>query len=73
MKRGATALAIMLFAGSAQAWESQTTQAGLAEQAALSSRLPKRLVTLGFDGGLFEPRTIPPKDDATSSVAIRWE
>jgi len=62
MKRVATALAIMLLAGSAQAWESQTTQAGLAEQAALSSRLHKRLVTLGFNGGLFEALTIPPAD-----------
>jgi hypothetical protein len=46
----------------AHAWEAQTTQAGLAEQAALSSRLHKRLVVLGFDGGLFEPLTVPPAD-----------
>lgn len=62
MKRVATALALVLFASSAHAWESQTTQAGLAEQAAMSSRLHKRLVALGFNGGLFEPLTIPPAD-----------
>jgi hypothetical protein len=55
-------LALVLFAGSAQAWEAQTTHAGLAEQAALSSRLHKRLVSLGFEGGLFEQLTIPPAD-----------
>src|SRR5690349_6463168 len=62
MKRLAAALAIVLLAGQAHAWEAQTTQAGLAEQAALSSRLNKRLVSLGFSGGLFEPLTIPPAD-----------
>ena len=62
MKRVAIALAIMLFASHAHAWEAQTTQAGLAEQAALASRLHKRLVALGFDGGLFEPLTLPPAD-----------
>jgi hypothetical protein len=65
-KAGAcTALALVLFASHAHAWEAQTTQAGLAEQAALSSRLHKRLVLLGFSGGLFEPLTIPPKDAPT--------
>ena len=48
--------------GTAEAWEPETTQAGLAEQAALNSRLHKRLVTMGFAGGLFEPLTIPPAD-----------
>lgn len=62
MKRLAGVLAMLLFAGQAHAWEAQTTQAGLAEQAALSSRLHKRLVALGFEGGLFEPLTIPPAD-----------
>jgi hypothetical protein len=61
MKRLAAVLVIALCAR-ARAWEPQTTQAGLAEQAALSSRLHHRLVTLGFDGGLFEPLTIPPAD-----------
>ena len=61
MKRLAVVLLIALTA-QAFAWESETTQAGLAEQAALSSRLHKRLVTLGFGGGLFEPLTIPPAD-----------
>jgi hypothetical protein len=65
-------IAAGLFAGvlaggahDAHAWEAQTTQAGLAEQAALSSRLHKRLVVLGFDGGLFEPLTVPPADART--------
>ena len=62
MKRLAAALALVLLAGPAGAWEAQTTQAGLAEQAAMSSRLHKRLVALGFEGGLFEPLTIPPAD-----------
>jgi hypothetical protein len=62
VKRLAAVLALALLAGRAQAWEAQTTQAGLAEQAALSSRLHRRLVTLGFEGGLFEPLTIPPTD-----------
>ena len=61
MKRLAVLVVIALSA-QALAWEAQTTQAGLAEQAALSSRLNKRLVTLGFSGGLFEPLTIPPAD-----------
>ena len=61
-KHLAAALALVLFASSAHAWEAQTTQAGLAEQAALSSKLHKRLVSLGFQGGLFEPLTIPPAD-----------
>jgi hypothetical protein len=55
-------LAAALCASPALAWEPQTTHAGLAEQAALASRLHKRLVTLGFPGGLFEPLTIPPRD-----------
>jgi hypothetical protein len=62
VKRVATVLAVTLLAGQAHAWEAQTTHAGLAEQAALSSRLHKRLVALGFQGGLFEPLTIPPAD-----------
>jgi hypothetical protein len=61
-KHAATALAIALATGQAHAWEAQTTHAGLAEQAALASRLHKRLITLGFSGGLFEPLTIPPAD-----------
>lgn len=61
MKRLAAVLIIALCA-QANAWEASTTQAGLAEQAALASRLHHRLVTLGFSGGLFEPLTIPPAD-----------
>jgi hypothetical protein len=56
---------IMLAAATAGAWEAQTTQIGLAEQAALGSRLHKRLVAIGFPGGLFEPLTIPPADAPT--------
>ena len=62
LKKVAALLALVVATQSAGAWEAQTTQAGLAEQAALSSRLHKRLVTLGFTGGLFEPLTIPPAD-----------
>jgi hypothetical protein len=62
LKRIATVLALVVAANSAGAWEAQTTHAGLAEQAALASRLHRRLVTLGFNGGLFEPLTMPPAD-----------
>jgi hypothetical protein len=62
MKRIAVALALALAASHAHAWEAATTHAGLAEQAALSSRLHKRLVAVGFEGGLFELLTIPPAD-----------
>ncbi|MEO6773281.1 MAG: hypothetical protein ABI467_09680 [Kofleriaceae bacterium] len=55
-------LALVVATQSAGAWEAQTTQAGLAEQAALASRLHHRLTMLGFDGGLFEELTIPPAD-----------
>lgn len=58
----AATLALVLTTQVAGAWEAQTTHAGLAEQAALASRLHRRLVTLGFNGGLFEPLTIPPAD-----------
>jgi hypothetical protein len=64
MKYGLLAVAALLALApaTAAAWEPQTTHAGLAEQAALASRLHKRLVSLGFTGGLFEPLTIPPAD-----------
>src|SRR6185503_17206618 len=62
MKRFAMFAVIAFAASTAGAWEAQTTQIGLAEQAALGSRLHKRLVQLGFSGGLFEPLTIPPAD-----------
>jgi hypothetical protein len=63
MKRVAALLVLALATShTAHAWEAETTQAGLAEQAALASTLHKRLVALGFAGGLFEPLTIPPAD-----------
>jgi len=55
----------------ALAWEPATTHAGLAEQAAIASRLHKRLVTLGFTGGLFEPLTIPPADAPALIAALK--
>jgi hypothetical protein len=60
-----------LVPATAAAWEPQTTHAGLAEQAALASRLHKRLVTLGFAGGLFEPLTIPPADAPALTAALK--
>ncbi|HEX3759884.1 MAG TPA: hypothetical protein VHW23_14315, partial [Kofleriaceae bacterium] len=63
--------ALALVPASASAWEPQTTQAGLAEQAALASRLHKRLVSLGFVGGLFEPLTIPPADAPALAAALK--
>nr|MBA3457690.1 hypothetical protein [Deltaproteobacteria bacterium] len=62
---------IALTASPAAAWEPETTHAGLAEQAALASKLHKRLVSLGFSGGLFEPMTIPPADAPTLIAAVR--
>ncbi len=62
LKLSAVLLGVAIAMSPAHAWEPQTTHAGLAEQAALSSRLHKRLVAVGFSGGLFEPLTIPPAD-----------
>jgi hypothetical protein len=62
LKKLATLLALVVATQSAGAWEAQTTHAGLAEQAALASRLHHRLTTLGFNGGLFEELTVPPAD-----------
>jgi hypothetical protein len=62
VKRLAAVLALLLVPASVAAWEPSSTHAGLTEQAALASRLHKRLVSLGFAGGLFEPLTIPPQD-----------
>jgi hypothetical protein len=65
MKTFATAAALVaaaLCARPARAWEPATTQAGLAEEAALASALHKRLESIGFSGGLYEPLTIPPAD-----------
>ncbi|HET7502707.1 MAG TPA: hypothetical protein VFK02_16915 [Kofleriaceae bacterium] len=67
----APAVALALVPATASAWEPQTTHAGLAEQAALASRLHKRLVTLGFPGGLFEPLTIPPADAPALTAALK--
>ncbi|MDX2087713.1 MAG: hypothetical protein SFX73_07680 [Kofleriaceae bacterium] len=55
----------------AAAWEPETTHAGLAEQAALASRLHQRLTSIGFTGGLFEPLTIPPADAPSLMNALR--
>jgi hypothetical protein len=62
LKKMAALLALVVATQTAGAWEAQTTHAGLAEQAALASRLHHRLTTLGFTGGLFEELTIPPAD-----------
>ena len=71
MKRLALAAALALVPATASAWEPQTTHAGLAEQAALTSRLHKRLVSLGFVGGLFDPLTIPPADAPALAAALK--
>lgn len=62
---------VAALASPAAAWEPETTHAGLAEQAALASRLHRRLVTLGFTGGLFEQLTIPPADAPALMSAIK--
>lgn len=71
MKRLAAILALCLVPATAAAWEPETTHAGLAEQAALASRLHARLTSLGFSGGLFEPLTIPPADAPSLLAAVR--
>ncbi|HEU0029510.1 MAG TPA: hypothetical protein VFQ53_02670 [Kofleriaceae bacterium] len=71
MKRLIAALALTLVPATAHAWEPETTHAGLAEQAALKSRLHKRLASLGFNGGLFEPLTIPPADAPSLIKAVK--
>ena len=73
MKLLASVLATLIVATPhlAHAWEPETTHAGLAEQAALASKLHKRLVNLGFSGGLFEPLTIPPADARTLIEAVK--
>ena len=53
------------------AWEAETTQAGLAEQAALRRACTSASSTLGFAGGLFEPLTIPPADAPTLIAALK--
>lgn len=63
--------ALALASSPAHAWEPETTHAGLAEQAALASRLHARLVSLGFSGGLFEPLTIPPADAPALMQALK--
>jgi hypothetical protein len=70
-RRIAIVLALAVLPRAASAWEPQTTHAGLAEQAALASRLHKRLVSLGFAGGLFEPLTIPPADAPALAAALK--
>lgn len=62
MKKLLIATLVVGLATPAQAWEAQTTHAGLAEQAASGSKLHDRLVALGFTGGLYEGLTVPPKD-----------
>jgi hypothetical protein len=62
---------VVLAPSIAYAWEPETTHAGLAEQAALNSKLHKRLVNLGFSGGLFEPLTIPPADAPALIAAVK--
>lgn len=71
MKKALAAALLLAIARPAAAWEPQTTHAGLAEQAALKSRLHKRLVAIGFGGGLFEPLTIPPADAPALTKALK--
>jgi hypothetical protein len=58
-------------ASPALAWEAQTTHAGLAEQAAIASRLHDRLRALGWSRGLYEPLTVPPADAPDLLAALR--
>lgn len=71
MKKLIAAALLLGLTSAAGAWEAQTTQQGLAEQAALASKLHKRLGSLGFSGGLFEPLTIPPADAPALMQALK--
>ena len=71
MKRVALVAALAFVPAQARAWEPETTHGGLAEQAALTSRLHKRLVSLGFTGGLFEALTVPPADAPALLAALK--
>lgn len=71
MKKALALVLLAALATPAAAWEPETTHTGLAEQAALASRLHKRLVTLGFTGGLFEQLTIPPADAPALTAALK--
>jgi hypothetical protein len=69
-KQIAAVFAIAAMVSPAYAWEAATTHAGLAEQAAQSSKLHRRLISLGFDDGLYEPLTVPPADAPTLIKAL---
>ncbi|MBT8495746.1 MAG: hypothetical protein KJO07_22040 [Deltaproteobacteria bacterium] len=57
------ALAVVVQPGQPRAWEAATTHAGLAERAALASRLHSRIENdLGVSGGLFSRLVVPPAD-----------
>ncbi len=72
MKRIAIVLGLGLCLGAttAHAWEGPTTHAGLTEGAAAGSHLHARLRTLGWDRGLYEELTIPPKDASALVEAL---
>jgi len=56
-------VALCATARPAQAWEPETTHAGLTERAALASALNRRLSDqLGYSLGLLSPLVIPPQD-----------
>jgi hypothetical protein len=67
----AAVVAVALASTPALAWEAQTTHAGLAEQAAIASRLHTRLRVLGWSRGLYEPLTVPPADAPDLLAAMR--
>ena len=65
-------LGLGLAVGRGEAWEADTTHAGLTEQAALASTLHERLrVQFGREAGLFEPLTVPPADAPELFTVLR--
>jgi hypothetical protein len=62
-KAALVGVGLALLVGRGEAWEADTTHAGLTEQAALASSLHERLrVQFGRENGLFESLTVPPAD-----------
>jgi hypothetical protein len=70
MRRLVALFGIAAIVSPAYAWESATTHAGLAEQAAQASRLHRRLIALGWDDGLYEALTVPPADAPALIAAL---
>jgi len=79
MKRLSARAALLCFGSllwtvPASAWDPATTQAGIAEQAAIASRAHQILaVGLGRPLGLFEPIAVSPNERLTPRMKLLWQ